>query len=342
VNDFRKVEGNLTGSNNKIKLKIGGDDEKKLEELLSEWITTGDYAPDTVAGYHLTARLIIRSGLDVQDFDQPRVCQEKFAAAAFNPSWCSRTVALHLLRFCSFANWLAHQHITRARHQPLRKLKRRPNQRDVPTDQEIGALLEILRRRYEQARDTPNRQRSYGKDWLLTAILVETGARIAEATGIEKRDLITHDDGHERHHALFLRGSKTDAAERAVLIPAWLADELHRYCRRWQLFGHIFTNRYGRPLPTRTFAVWLSKFCDELELSCHVSPHTFRYRRIMKWICEGMSALEVMTRAGHRDVQMTVYYFNQVRRLMPWVQVSGDVALLEQRRKFWQKRREAE
>jgi integrase len=336
------VEVNLTTSSKIIKQKRRTPNEKAISELLEEWIATGDYSTRTLATYTELARLIIRSGLTVDDFNEPRVCQEKFVERVFKPEWAKRTVAARLAGFCSFGNWLAHQHYTSARHQPLKKLSRRPQQREIPTEEEIHALLTILRDRYRSATDTPNRQRSYGKDYLLTALLIETGARIGEAVAIERRDLIRHQSGEELHHAILLRGTKTDAAERAVMISAELYEQLQTYCRRWELTGHVFVTRTGNPLPQRTYSQWLSGFCEELQLSCHVSPHTFRYRFILNLIAQGKSALEVMTRAGHSDVQMTIYYFNQVRRLMPWVQVNGDIALLEQRRKFWQGRREVE
>lgn len=336
------MEGNLPTSSNKIKLKQESHREKNLNELLEEWLETGDYTEKSREGYRLTLNLITQSGLTLADFDQPTTCQEKFAASCFKPHWAKRTVALHLLRFCSFGNWLAHQHYTRARHRPLAKLKRRPQVREIPTEQEITALLTILRDRYRAATDTPNRQRAYGKDYLLTALLIESGARIGEAVTIERRDLVRHESGGQIHTAIFLRGTKTEAAERAVMISRELYEELLKYCRRWEITRHVFITRTGRPLPQRTYSQWLSKFCENLEISCHVSPHTFRYRFILKLIAQGKSALEVMSRAGHTDVQMTVYYFNQVRRLMPWVEVNGDIALLESKKKFWQGRRRQE
>jgi len=197
-------------------------------------------------------------------------------------------------------------------------------------------LLAVLRDRYQRTALGSARQRFYGKDYLLTAVLIETGARIAEAVAIERRDLISHATGDELHHAILLRGSKSDAAERAVQIPNWLSEELQLYARRFQLFGRLFISRSQRPINTRTFCKRLADFCEGLQLSCRVTPHVLRYRFILNLITQGKSALDVMTRAGHTDVQMTVYYFNQVRRLMPWIQVNGDIALLESRKKFWQ------
>lgn len=203
-------------------------------------------------------------------------------------------------------------------------------------------MLAILRDRYQKARHGSARQRLYGKDYLLTAVLIETGARISEAIAIERRDLITHEGADELHHAIMLRGSKSDAAERAVQIPRWLNEELQVYARRFQLFGRLFLGRGLRPLNRRTVGQWLTEFCEELQISCRVTPHLLRYRFILKLVVGGKSALDVMTRAGHTDVQMTVYYFNQVRRLMPWVEVNGDIALLEGRKKFWQRQRREE
>lgn len=313
-------------------------DEKKLSELLEEWLTTGDYTPKTLNTHRTTARYIVKAGLTLEDFNTPRQLQEKFAAAVINPEWARQTIATHILRLCSFGNWLARLNYTRARHQPMIRLKRKPKARDVPSDEEVAALLMILQQRYRGAGDTPNRQRCYGKDWLVVWLLVETGARISEVIRAERRDLIEHRTGDVQRHALFIRGTKTDAAERAVAISKELHDALTAYSKRYDLAARLFINRDGQPVNDRTFGMWLTPFCKKLEFSCHVSPHTFRYRRIVKWICEGKSIGEVMTRIGHSDVEMVVYYFNQVRRLMPWIEISGDLSLMEKERNFWRGR----
>jgi len=222
------------------------------------------------------------------------------------------------------------------------RIKRKPRVREIPTDEEIAALISILKQRYEQASETPIMQRCFGKDWLFTWLLVETGARVGEVVSIERRDIIERRTGDVVHHAILLRGTKSDAAERAVMIPRTLYKALVEYCQRWQLHGRILLSRFHNRIKERSQGAWLTAFCKEIELSCHVTPHTFRYRFIINLIKQGKSALEVMSRTGHTDVEMTVYYFNQVRRLMPWIEVNGDVALLENRKKRWQRRKEGE
>ena len=316
--------------------------EKNLSELLAEWLATGDYTAKSLSVYSCTARMIERAGLTLEDFNESTVCQEKFAAATFKPEWKRRTIASHLLRFCSFANWLAHQRYTAARHRPLRKLKRRPNVRELPTDEEVRALVAVLRAKYEQPTVAASRQRCWGKNYLATVILIETGARVGEVINLERRDLISHRDGAHTHHAIMFRGTKTDAAERAVMIPTWLYEELKDYATRFCLRERLFISQTGKPVPERTFGTWLSRFCEQLELSCHITPHTFRFRKILQWMKEKKGLEEIMLRIGHSDAQMVLYYFNQVRRLMPWLELSEDAAVLKGRRAHWRRQRRKE
>jgi len=312
--------------------------EKNLNELITEYLTLGEYTPKTLKQYEQSMKLLRRANLTLDDFNNPTTAQEKFVSAVFKPQWAKRTVASHLLRFCSFGNWLTNNHFAQGRHRPLVRLSRRPQVREIPTDIEVNILLKSLEERATLATTRPNRQRAYEKDLLITSLLVETGARISEAIHLRKEDLIQR----EERSAIYLRGSKSEAAERAVMITNSLREKIEVYCARWNLAGEIFISRTGKRIEERSFATWLSSYCEKLNLSCHVSPHTFRYRYILKLIERGSSALEVMTRVGHTDIEMTVYYFNQVRRLMPWVEVNGDVAILERRRQFWVDRSKGE
>ncbi len=256
------------------------------------------------------------------DLNNPNL-KEKFAASL--PIRMARTSKhQYIVNLVQFANWCANSHYTDRRHRHERT-RYRPKVRDLPSAVETRLILETLRRRADESKGEVFK-RTRRQNELIVRVLYETGARISEALNLFAED-VRQLQGVDY---VVLRGSKSYASERAVEISGDLAEDIIEFRRECgTIRGRLFKSRSGQPLARQTFTVWLTKFCDELKISCHVTPHTFRYAWILGQIIEGKSALEVMTRAGHEKVDMTVYYFNQVRRLYPTVPISGDVALLE-------------
>lgn len=289
-----------------------------------------DASPKTVKLYSQTLALIERAGLDLEHFNSTDLLG--MLAASFPPDWAGSTARAHLTRAATFGNWLARNHHTNCRHRAP-KQSRRPMHRALPTAEETRRILSSLAERAATA--SPGRARTREQDYLIVRVLYETGARISEALAL------CIDDVQRTEHGacIIIRGTKSEAAERAVVVSDELADDLHKFRVRHHFFrGRFFRSRSKRPLDGGEFCKWLKAHCESIGVHCPVTPHTFRYSFILAQIAEGKSALEVMSRIGHTDIEMTVYYFNQVRRLMPWVEVNGDVAILEKRRGFAKKR----
>jgi integrase len=281
-----------------------------------------DLSPSYIELQRATRKYIISSELTRDDLNQPEL-KEKFAAS-LPPRLARISKRNYIANFIQFANWCANSHYTDRRHRHERQ-RYRPKTRDLPSAAETRLIFEALRRRYEDTK-TDCYRRTRWQDELIVRVLYETGARISEALNILIQDVRQLRDVDY----IVLRGSKTFAAERAVEISHELAEDITDFRRTWgKQLGLLFTSRSGHPIGRSGFTNWLTRFCVGLNISCHVTPHTFRYAWILGQIIEGKSALEVMTRAGHEKVDMTVYYFNQVRRLYPTVPISGDVALLE-------------
>ena len=273
---------------------------------------------------------LARSGLDLEAFNSIDLLG--MFAASFPVTWASSTARAHLIRLAAFGNWLARNHHTNCRHRAP-KQNRRPQHRALPTAEETRVILKALEERAALA--SPGRARTRQQDALIVRVLYETGARIGEALALCVEDVQRTEHGA----VLIIRGTKSDAAERAVIVSDGLADDLHKFRVRHHIFrGRIFRSKTRRPLDGGEFCKWLRAFCESIGVHCIVTPHTFRYAYILGLVQQGKSALEVMTRIGHTDIEMTVYYFNQVRRLMPWVEVNGDVAILERRRSFAKKK----
>jgi integrase/recombinase XerD len=283
-------------------------------------------SPSTIRLYTQTFALLRASGLDLDSFNSLDL--SGMFAATFPVSWQSSTARAHVTRLCTFANWLCRNHHTNTRHRAP-KQSRRPQHRSLPTAEETRRILSSLAERAALA--SVGRVRTREQDYLLVRVLYETGARISEALALNVEDV----QRNEPDAYIIIRGTKSEAAERAVIVSDELANDIHRFRVRHHIFrGRLFRSKSKRPLRPNEFCKWLKRHCESIGVHVPVTPHTFRYAYIIGLIGEGKSAIEVMTRIGHSDVEMTVYYFNQVRRLMPWVEVSGDIAILERKRSF--------
>lgn len=328
---FRQLFHRFCGSTwgNHLTERTPANAQKNLNQLAECFIEERELegaSPATLRLYRMTFTQLDRSGLDLPHFNSPDLLGMFAASLPF--TWSDSTARAHLTRLATFANWLARNHHTNCRHRAP-KQSRRPMHRDLPTAEETRRILSSLSERAASA--SAGRARTREQDALIVRVLYETGTRISEALALNVDDV----KRSERGAWLYIRDGKTDAAERACPISDELAEELRRFRVKHHIFrGRIFRSRTGRPLNGGEFCKWLKAHCQAIGVSVPVTPHTFRYAFIIGLIQTGKSAIEVMSRIGHSDIEMTVYYFNQVRRLMPWVEVNGDVAILEKRRRF--------
>jgi integrase len=314
------------GKNVVCEQKGASSPNENLAELHDGYVRSliaRDLSPSYIELHRATLRYISAAQLTREDLNTPNL-KEKFAASL--PARMARTSKhQYIANLIQFANWCANSHYTDRRHRH-EQTRYRPKVRDLPSEVETQLIFESLHRRAEESR-AGTFKRTRRQNELIVRVLYETGARVSEALHIFAEDVRQLQGVN---YIVLRRTLKTAAAERAVEITGELAEEIAEFRRECGItHGRLFISRSGQPLGRETFSGWLSKFCEELKISCHVTPHTFRYAWILRQIIEGKSALEVMTRAGHEKVDMTVYYFNQVRRLFPTVPISGDVALLE-------------
>jgi integrase len=307
--------------------------EKKLLETYDAFlrdIELAGAAPNTINLYKQTRALVERAGLILDDFNYAEV-KEKFAHA-LPAHWQRSTTLLHIRQLCRFGNWLASCHYTDRRHRSPNS-KRRPKQREIISEEEARIMLCSLRDRARLA--IPYLRASFERDWLMVWLLQETGCRVSECIELCIEDVVSNS------HGCFatLRGTKTEDSERTIEITDELFINLQKHRQAQGIArGRVFRTRNGKAVERVTFGHWLTRYARGLKLSCHVTPHLFRYMYIMRKVAEGNSLLELMTRLGHSDPQMTVYYYNQVRRLMPWVKNNPDVSILEKRINYWRHR----
>lgn len=278
-----------------------------------------------------TLNYILQGDLTIEDFNSPNV-QEKFCEAHSHRVWKSSTLEGHLTRLCTFGNYLCQQHVTNCRHRPPHRIKR-AKQRELLTAEELQRLIHSLEQRAKKP-TLIKRRIFWERSALMVRVWIETGIRNQECLDIRLEDF-SQIDGQ---HYLYVRGTKSESAKRTLKISEALAIDCLSFAERHGVDGLIFQSIFGKRIRRDTVGKWLKKYCAELGIHCEVTPHTLRYYFIIQEIARGTSAIELMTKLGHSDVGMTVSYFNQVRRMMPWLPLSGDVALLERRQQFWQNR----
>lgn len=288
-------------------------------------------SPLYIDNHKQTLAYVLRGNLTLEDFESEYL-QEKFCAAHSDRAWASSTLEAHLTRLCTFGNYLCHSHVTNRRHRPPYRLKR-AKQRELPTPEELARLIHSLEQRAKKP-TLIKRKIFFERSALMVRVWIETGIRNQECLDIRVEDFMQRDG----EYFLYVRGTKSESAQRALEISEALALDCISFAERNALDGLIFQSIFGRKIRRDTVGKWLKKYCAELGIHCDVTPHVLRYYFIVQQIARGTSALELMTKLGHSDVDMTVGYFNQVRRMMPWLPLAGDVALLEKRKQFWQRR----
>ena len=276
--------------------------------------------PKTLSGYRNTLEFF--SKLKIEHFNRSDFFSIVVKYA--NPNWTRRTLEQRLKILCVFGNWLCDNRITERRHRP--KYQRKPIQRDTPSSDEIDSIFAAVRENYQSK--TKGHRFVNHQRYLILQVIYETGCRISEAVGIYLEDVRIQSG----NYFILIRGTKSEAAERAVQISKKLFDDLNDFRNLYELKGRLFSSLRGTQVDTSEFSKWLRKFCEDMKISCKIHPHLFRYLYIIESIKKGNDPFEIMVRLGHSDVSMTLYYFKQVRRLYPDIELDRSISILEKKK----------
>ena len=138
----------------------------------------------------------------------------------------------------------------------------------------------------------------------LLLFLYYTGARLAEALGLQWRDLTRREDGATAA-ALHGKGGRT----RYVALPPACADAL------WALqppaaepAGYVFRTRHGRPLDARAARGVVRAAARRAGLQAPVSPHWLRHAHASHALDRGAAVHEVQQTLGHASLATTSRY----------------------------------
>lgn len=279
----------------------GLDQIDDIRTLLPDWqrhLKARNRSPQTIASY-------LRCGLNLADWLAAQGMPTTVGAItrehieAFLADMLDRlspaTAAKHYRSLQQFWKWLADDgEIPRS---PMERMSPPavPEQ-PVPvlTDDELGRLLAVAKGTdFEHRRDTA-----------ILRVLIETGIRLGEISGISLEDLDFDQD--------VIRVMGKGRRGRAVPFGAKTADALRRYLRA----------RVKHPKATTTTALWigrrgamtssgLAQLLERLGDAAgvpNVNPHRFRHSFANDWLASGGQETDLMRLAGWKSRQMVGRY----------------------------------
>jgi site-specific recombinase XerD len=275
-------------------------------------ITQRSSSPETIAAYRDAFRLLLRFAqeqtgkqpfeLDIDDLDAPLIgAFLKHLEEDRGNSPRTRNARLGAIHsFCRFAALEHPEHahtIARVIAIPTKRYER--NTVSYLDLDEIKALLAAPDKRTWLAR----------RDHALLVIMIQTGVRVSELTGLRVGDVHLGPGAHIR---VLGKGRKRRAttltAETVKVMRAWLTE------RQGQPDEPLFPTRHGRPLSRYTVGVIVTKHAATAAGSCpslqgkRVTPHTLRHTNAMLLRAKGVDIATIALWLGHESTQTTHIY----------------------------------
>jgi integrase/recombinase XerD len=284
-----------------------------LAPALQAWfterlITQRNSSPETIAAYRDAFRLLLRFAheqtgkqpfqLDLDDLDAPLI--GTFLTHLEEDRGNSiRTRNARLGAIHSFYRYAALEHpehahtIARVMAIPTKRYERNTvNYLDLD---EITALLAA-----------PDTRTWLGRrDHALLALMIQTGVRVSELTGLCVGDVHL---GTAAHIRVLGKGRKRRATT--------LTEELVKVLRAWIKERHgqpeepLFPTRQGRPLSRYTIGIVVAKHaanCPSLKAK-RVTPHTLRHANAMLLRAKDVDIATIALWLGHESIQTTRIY----------------------------------
>jgi site-specific recombinase XerD len=156
----------------------------------------------------------------------------------------------------------------------------------------------------------PDRQTWLGRrDHALLTLMIQTGIRVSELTGLRICDVHL---GVGAHIRVTSKGRKKRAPtltrETVAVLRAWLKD-LHS-----QSDQPLFPTRQGRPLSRYTVGAIVTRHAATAAVDCppltaeHTTPHTLRHTNAMLLRTKGVDVATIALWLGHETIQTTHIY----------------------------------
>ena len=154
------------------------------------------------------------------------------------------------------------------------------------------------------------------RDHALLTLMIQTGVRVSELTGLHVGDLHLGSGSHIR---VLGKGRKRRAttltSETVKVLRAWTKE------RQGQPEEPLFPTRQGRPLSRYTIGVIVAKHATTAAAGCpslqakRVTPHTLRHTNAMLLRAKGVDIATIGLWLGHESTQTTHIYEHADPRL---------------------------
>jgi len=275
-------------------------------------ITQRNASPQTIAAYRDTFRLLLRFAqqqtgkqpfqLDIDDLDAPLIgafLTHLEQGRGNSP----RTRNARLGAIHSFYRYAALQHPDHA-HTIARIMA-------IPTKRYERSTVSYLDLSEAKALiAAPDRGTWLGRrDHALLVLMIQTGIRVSELTGLRIDDVHLGVGAHVRVTGKGRKKrSPTLTRETVAVLRPWLTE------LGGQPDQPLFPTRQGRPLSRYTVAAIVTRHADLAALDCpsltakHATPHTLRHTNAMLLRANGVDIATIALWLGHETTQTTHIY----------------------------------
>jgi integrase/recombinase XerD len=274
-------------------------------------ITQRNASPHTIAAYRDTFRLLLgfayqQTGrqpfqLDIDDLDAPLI-GAFLTHLEHDRGNSPRTRNARLGAIHSFYRYAALEHPEHA-HTIARimAIPTKRHHRNTVSYLDLGEIKALLA--------APDRQTWLGRrDHALLALMIQTGIRVSELTGLRIGDVHL---GVGAHIRVTGKGRKkrspTLTRETVAVLRAWIK-ELHG-----QPDQPLFPTRQGRPLSRYTVGAIVTRHVttaagDRPQTAERTTPHTLRHTNAMLLRAKGVDIATIALWLGHETTQTTHIY----------------------------------
>lgn len=290
-----------------------------LADLVTGFFTTylpGErgFSPHTIASYRDTVRLLL--GFVVERTGRPitKVTTEDLTAPTVTAflehleqkrrnTVSTRNVRLAAVRsFFAYAGRKEPSALALAQGVALVPFKRGPKrQMEYLTGEEVKAILNAADRSCADGR----------REYMILALLYDTGARAAEILGVQPRDFRLH-----QHALVTLRGK--GGTERLVPLLAPTADLVRQHLRETRRAfddgAQLIRNRQGEPLTRSGLTYLVNEYRRRAASNTRslerrgISPHTFRHTKAMHLLQSGVHPVTIKDILGHAHLETLNVY----------------------------------
>jgi integrase/recombinase XerD len=275
-------------------------------------ITQRNASPHTIAAYRDTFRLLLRFArkqtgkqpfqLDIDDLDAPLIgaflAHLERGRGNSPRTRNARLGAIHSFYRYAALEYPEHAHtIARIMAIPTKR-----HERNTVSYLDLGEIKALLA--------APDRRTWLGRrDHALLVLVIQTGIRVSELTGLRIGDVHL---GVGAHLRVTGKGRKkrspTLTRETVAVLRAWLK-ELHG-----QPEQPLFPTRQGRPLSRYTVGAIVSRQVTAAAVDCpslmakRSTPHTLRHTNAMLLRTKGVDIATIALWLGHETTQTTHIY----------------------------------